>query len=195
MRRNVCHAVYHLLEVMRLREKINDGRIIASTRNSDSRLHKTTNKNTSWTLNIRQKHTERHGSRCCYRLKKVDRAIGDTCCNRRLRFANEAASERWGVPASSNLTRFWGRLLSPSPVRLPIPPRLGQRAFWVSVKFLTSLLRNTWVFMSSLWRLIWSVVSLFGSSFANNLDLDGTRVYAVVTRSFAASPLISSCWC
>ena len=36
------------------------------------------------------------------------------------------------------------------------------------------------------------VVSLFGSSFANNLDLDGTRVYAVVTRSFAASPLISS---
>ena len=36
------------------------------------------------------------------------------------------------------------------------------------------------------------MVSLFGSSFANNLDLDGTRVYAVVTRSFAASPLISS---
>ena len=28
--------------------------------------------------------------------------------------------------------------------------------------------------------------------FANNLDLDGTWVYAVVTRS-AASPLISSC--
>ena len=26
----------------------------------------------------------------------------------------------------------------------------------------------------------------------DNLDLDGTRVYAVVTRSFAASPLISS---
>ena len=36
------------------------------------------------------------------------------------------------------------------------------------------------------------MVSLFGSSFANNLDLDGTRVYVVVTRSFAASPLISS---
>ena len=36
------------------------------------------------------------------------------------------------------------------------------------------------------------VVSLFGSSFTNNLDLDGTRVYAVVTRSFAASPLMSS---
>ena len=35
-----------ILEVMRLREKINDARI-ASTRNSDSRLHKTTNKNTS----------------------------------------------------------------------------------------------------------------------------------------------------
>ena len=27
------------------------------------------------------------------RLRKVDRAIGDTCCNRSLHFANEAASE------------------------------------------------------------------------------------------------------
>ena len=33
---------------------------------------------------------------------------------------------------------------------------------------------------------------LIGSLFANHLDLDGTRVYAVVTRSFVASPLISS---
>ena len=36
------------------------------------------------------------------------------------------------------------------------------------------------------------MVSLFGSLFANNLDLNGTRVYAVVIRSFAASPFISS---
>ena len=34
---------------------------------------------------------------------------------------------------------------------------------------------------------------LIWSSLANNLDLDGTRVYAVVTHSFTALPLISSC--
>ena len=34
------------------------------------------------------------------------------------------------------------------------------------------------------------MVSLFRSLFANNLDLDGTRVYAVVTRSFAAHKLL-----
>ena len=92
---------------------------------------------------------------------KVDQAIGNTSCNHSLRVANKPSSEWWGVPASSNLTSLWGRPLSPSPVRLPIPPWLDERAFWVSVKLRTSLLRNTWVLMSSLWRLIWKVVSLF----------------------------------
>ena len=72
--------------------------------------------------------------------------------------------------------------------------RLGQRAFWLSVQLLTSLLRNTWVLCRQYdaWFEEWfpylEVCSLI------ILDLDGTRVYAVVTRSFAASPLISS-WC
>ena len=61
---------------------------------------------------------------------------------------------------------------------------------WVSVKFLTSLPQNTWVFMSSLWRLIEEQVSIFGNSLANNLDLDGTRAYAVVARGFAAHKLL-----
>ena len=143
---------------LRLREKTNDGRI-ASTTNSDSRFHKTTNKSTFWTLNIRQKHTERHGSHCYWHFKKsiepseipavllasnpgfqfriLFRSFG---CETKsgteslglrllyyhsLRFEKEAASERWGVPAPLNLTRFWGRSLSPSPVRLPILPWLS----------------------------------------------------------------------
>jgi len=63
---------------------------------------------------------------------------------------------------------------------------------WVSVKFLTSLPQNTWVFMSPLRRSIEEQVSIFGSSLANNLDLDSTQAYTVIARSFVASLLISS---
>ena len=160
---------------MRLREKINDGRI-ASTRHSDS-------DSTDVQEEIQVESEPAPKKRC---LRKTwQRFIGvlkgqssrDTSCNHSLCVTNEASSERWGALASSNLTRLWGRPLSPSPVRLSIPLQLDERAFWVSVKLCTLLLRNT----------------RFGSSLANNFDFDGTQVYAVVTCSFAALPLISSC--
>ena len=140
---------------MRLHEKKNYGRI-ASTRHSDS-------DSTDVQKEI-QVESEPAPKKRCPR-KTWQRFIGvlkgqssrDTSCNRSLCVANEASSERWGAPASSSLTRLWGRPLSPSPVRLSTSPRLDERAFWASVKLCTSLLRNMWVFMSSLWRLIGSV--------------------------------------
>ena len=100
--------------------KKNPGRI-ASTTNSVSRLHRHPRSGTHTELFI-----------CCIR-----NCLGDTCCNRSLHFTNEGALEWWGVPASLNFMRSWGRSLSQSPVRLAIPLRFGQRAFWESVKLLT----------------------------------------------------------
>ena len=64
VRHNARHAVYHLLEAWENKWRQN------CKYKKYSRFHKTTNKSTSWTLNIRQKHTERHGSRSYRRFKK-----------------------------------------------------------------------------------------------------------------------------
>ena len=61
----------------------------------------------------------------------------------------------------------------------------------MSVQHLTSLLRNNGFYVVAMTLDLKS--GFFGSSFANNLDLDGIQMYAVVTCSFAALPLISSC--
>ena len=70
--------------------------------------------------------------------------------------------------------------------------QLGQRAFWVSVLFSYRYYGTHGFYVVTMTLDLKSFFSLFGSSFVNNLDLDGTLVYAVVTHSFAASPLISS---
>ena len=156
---------------------------------SDSRFHKTTNKNTSWTLNIRQKkQTGRHGNCWYWHFKK---SIEPS----EMPAVTVASASQMKPPQNGEGSRhhpilcvFWGTALALSPVHLPIPLRLCQGAFWVIVKFLTLLLWNMWVFTSSLWCLIRRVVFLFG----NNLDLNGTRMYAAVTYSSMASSLISS---